>query len=242
MVPSRGRPLNIRRLWLAMQDTCRGDTHLLVGLDEDDPCLEEYLALEGPEYEVRSNLRQVVAWLNVLAMPRLNEYWAVGTVGDDNVPMTGSWDLRIMEALDQTPFAFGNDLYPRAEGSLACHVFARSEIIGDLGYFALPSLRHMADLAWQAWGEACGITFLRDVIIEHLHFTNRKSEPDQTYLDASACGGEDMIEFQRYIADPDGLNADVTRMGGRPYTDDTLQAFRNRLLIGLGMGRILLCR
>lgn len=232
MVPSRGRPQNIKRLWLAMQHTCRSDTHLLVGLDDDDPCLDEYLALEGPEYEVRSGLHQVVSWLNVLALPRLSEYRVVGTIGDDNVPMTIGWDIKILNALEDTPFAFGNDLYPREPGSLACHVFARSDVIAMLGYFALPSLRHMADLAWQAWGEACGITFLPDVIIEHLHFTNGKSEPDETYMNASSCGYDDMVQFKRYIADPEGLNADVVRMGGRPYTEESLAAFRSRLLIG----------
>jgi hypothetical protein len=227
MVPSRGRPQSIDRLLNAMEDTCRADTHLIVGVDQDDPFLDEYLAMTDVEFEIRVGLRQVVGWLNTLAMPRLNEYEAIGTIGDDNLPQTAGWDMEILNALADTPFAFGNDLYPREPGILACHVFARSETIGLLGYFALPSLRHMADLAWQAWGEACGITFLPDVILEHLHFTIGKSEPDQVYLDASAAGGQDLIEFGRYCRD--GLNADVARMGGRQYTAESLQAFLRKL-------------
>ncbi len=229
IVPSRGRPGNVERLWNVMGDTCRADTTLLVGLDDDDPALTEYP--DGPQYEVRGGLRQVVAWLNELAVPRTGEYGAIGTIGDDNVPLTDGWDNAILRALEDTPFAFGNDLYPRLPGTLACHVFVRSEIIEMLGYFGLPSLRHMTDLAWQAWGEAAGITYLPDVVIEHLHFTNKKSPVDDTYLEASAVGTEDMAAFIAYCRDPDGLNADVARIGGRQYTDESLRAFMKGLWI-----------
>ena len=37
IVPSRGRPDSVQRLWDRMRQTCRGDTRLLVSLDYDDP-------------------------------------------------------------------------------------------------------------------------------------------------------------------------------------------------------------
>ena len=50
VVPSRERPANIARLAEALKETCRGDTHFLVGLDADDPTLPEYL---GPRLRDR---------------------------------------------------------------------------------------------------------------------------------------------------------------------------------------------
>jgi hypothetical protein len=170
VVPSRGRPQNIARLLEAMDETCRGDTTLVLGLDDDDPELPAYGELLkargvlGKDTEIRGGLHQVVAWVNQLAVPRAPEYRFTGHIGDDNVPRTAGWDTAIMEALGETPFAFGNDLYPREPGTLCCHVFMRSEVIAKLGYFAPRSIRHMycvapdtpvltADLRWVPAGK-----------------------------------------------------------------------------------------
>ena len=77
VVPSRGRPGNIQRLWDAMQATCTADTTLLVGLDDDDPLRDAYP--QGPQYEMRPGLRQVVGWINMLAVPRADDFWAIAT-------------------------------------------------------------------------------------------------------------------------------------------------------------------
>lgn len=210
VVPSRGRPHSIARLWQAMSETCTGDTTLLVGLDEDDPVREAYPA--GPEYVVRSGLRQVVAWINYLTAPRyLDGYDYVGTIGDDNVPRTPGWDVAIMDALTRQPFAFGNDLYPfRPPGVLATHVFTRAEVIGALGYFGPPALRHsFVDDVWTTWGTAAGITFLPEVVIEHLHFTTGAPH-DDTYARSQAVMATDQAVYAAYCQD--GLYADITRI------------------------------
>lgn len=67
LVPSRGRPHNIARLIDAMDRTCRGDTRLVVGVDDDDPTLDSYYDFSEAECEliVESGLqRQLVRWLN----------------------------------------------------------------------------------------------------------------------------------------------------------------------------------
>jgi hypothetical protein len=90
LVPSRSRPYNIVRLLEAMDRTCRGDTTLIVGVDEDDPQLDAYRTLTNFELEIRSGLKgRLVEWLNVLAVPRANEYRFIGHIGDDNVPRGG---------------------------------------------------------------------------------------------------------------------------------------------------------
>ena len=218
VVPSRGRPGNIARLWEAMQATCQGDTTLLVGLDADDPTAQSYP--QGPVYRARAGLRQVVVWINELTMPLMggsspvSDYRYIGHIGDDNVPRTKGWDVRVMEALELTPFAFGNDLYPyRPPGALCCHVFCRSEVIRALGYLGPPSLRHMyVDDVWMAWGQAAGITFLQDVIIEHLHYSAGKSEPDDNYRESAVYFGADSAAYTAYCNDPAGLGADIRKL------------------------------
>jgi hypothetical protein len=211
VVPSRGRPQNIARLQDAMAQTCRGDTTLVVGLDEDDPQRPAYPA--GPQYEVRDGLHQVVAWVNELAVPLARTYRFIGHIGDDNVPRTVGWDVRAMEALEKTPFAFGNDLYPRQPGSLCCHIFCRSEVIRALGYLGPPSLRHMwVDNIWFDWGQAAGITYMHDVIIEHLHYTAGKSQPDENYIRSSVHMAADQAAYTAYCSSRDGLAADIRKI------------------------------
>jgi len=215
VVPSRGRPASIARLREAMAATCRGDTTLLVGLDDDDPQLPEYLDLKSTwkdMVQIEPGLHQVVAWINVLAMANVKGFRYIGHMGDDNVPATIGWDVAIMNALEKTPFAFGNDLYPyRPAGELCCHVFCRSKVLAALGYFGPPSLRHSyVDDVWMRWGGAAGITFLRDVIIEHLHHTAGKSPADQNYAASAGLMGEDAAAFSAYCAT--GLEADITKI------------------------------
>lgn len=237
VVPSRGRPGSIARLRDAMAATCRGDTDLLVGVDDDDPSLAEYLALQGVGLVVQSGLRQVVAWINWMAVPRAKGYRYIGTIGDDNVPRTVGWDVRVIETLAEmkTGLCFGDDLYPtRATGSLCCHVFMTSNIIRKLGYMGPPDgPRHMyVDPLWLAWGEKVGIKFLPDVIIEHLHYTTGQSPHDQVYAESYALTWQDCEAFNRY-ARSGSLNRDILKINPKasPFTDAELADFKVRLNI-----------
>ena len=79
IVPSRGRPQNIKRLMTAMKQTCRGDTELLVSLDDDDPACGAYPL--GPEYQTLTGVRGVVGHLNAAAVSAAGEYWFLGALG-----------------------------------------------------------------------------------------------------------------------------------------------------------------
>ncbi len=211
VVPSRGRPENIARLYQALEETCDEQTDLIVGLDEDDPARDQYP--DGIEYVIRADLHGVVPWMNELALSRVNDYNYIGMIGDDNVPRTTGWDSQIISALQKTPFAFGNDLYPREPGSHCAHIFCRSEIIKTLGYLGPPQLRHMfVDNSWLEWGKACGITYLHDVIIEHLHFTTGKASYDKTYEAAVDRWDSDKASWDAYQSGK--LQEDIDRIRG----------------------------
>lgn len=237
VIPSRGRPGNVTRLAEAMAHTCAELTDLVVGLDEDDTTRAQYPDPfdTNVSYVIRPGLHKVTAWCNELAVLFADEYTFIGHFGDDNVPETPGWDTEIMEALEKTPFAFANDQYPgREPGTLCCHVFMRSEVVKKLGYFGPPSIAHMyVDVAWMAWGQACGITYLHDVLIPHLHYTTGRSALDDTYQNSYAGTGADLAAWHSYSRNG-GLNTDIEKLGGTPYTPQSLAAFNRGLFIPEG--------
>jgi hypothetical protein len=234
IVPSRGRPHNIARLRDAMDKTCRGNTHLVVGVDDDDPTLPDYRK-HGDEVIVRTGLkRRLVQWLNVLSLPRANDYSFIGHIGDDNVPRTDGWDVRIMESLErQAPvgFCFGDDLDPgRPPGSLSIHIFMTSNVIRRLGYMGPPQIQHMyVDPVWYAWGLATRIEFLPDVVLEHMHYTLGRSLRDESYEHSTSLIPRDCAAYNEYCEY--GLNVDIERLGGTPFTPEGLADFNQRLNI-----------
>jgi hypothetical protein len=229
LVPSRGRPQNIERLRDAMAGTCRGDTDLIVAVDDDDPT--DYRSLDLTTLVTGPRL-SLVGWLNVLANDAVKrEYDAIGHFGDDNLPRTIGWDVRIEESLERNLFCFGNDLDPgRVPGSLSIHVFMRSEVIQKLGYMGPPAIQHMyVDPVWFAWGAATSIEYLGDVVLEHLHYTLGKSPADESYHRTTALIPEDCAAYNAYCRD--GLNADIEKLGGEPFTGEALREFNHKLNI-----------
>ena len=236
IVPSRERPHNIARLLEAMDKTCRGDTTLIVGVDHDDPHLPAYQAFHDIELVVQPRQR-LVAWLNDLATERATQYRYLGHIGDDNVPRTVGWDTRIIQSLDEQGeigFCFGDDLDPgRQPGSLSIHIFMTSEVVRRLGYMGPPSINHMyVDPVWYAWGQATSIEFLPDVVLEHMHYTvGGKAPHDASYAESTGLIPADCTNYNEYCDDPEGLNADVRKLGGAPFTEDDLAEFNRRLNI-----------
>jgi hypothetical protein len=231
LVPSRGRPHNIERLVEAMDQTCRGDTTLVLGLDFDDPTLDEYAQFgQDAQIETRDR-RKLVPWLNVLALRRAGRYRCLGHIGDDNVPRTVGWDVRVMESLERNLFCFGDDLDPgRAPGSLSLTIFMRSTVVRTLGYMGPPEIQHMyVDPVWFAWGTQTSIEFLPDVVLEHMHYKVGKAGTDQSYLDSTGLIPSDCANYNAYC--DDGLNRDISKLGGDPFTKEGLAEFNHRLNI-----------
>lgn len=215
VTPSRGRPQNVQRLVDAMAKTCRADTKLIIGLDRDDPTRKDYPAL-GVKYvtkEAADYGRHVVKWINYLAdFAASKGTKAVGHFGDDCLPQTVGWDEKILAALEKTPFAFGNDLsIERPAGALCTHLFMRSSTLNKIGYFGPDSIQHMwIDLVWHQWGETAGITYLHEVVIEHLHFLEGKAPYDPSYHLSRQLVEKDLQSLWEYVRD--SLNADLQKL------------------------------
>jgi hypothetical protein len=231
LVPSRKRPASAARLWESVRSSCAGGTSLIIGLDADDPTRDDYPA--GPAYVVTDGLSYVTAWFNYLAMLTFGEFEFIGTVGDDNTFETPGWDERIRDSLSRQPFAFGNDLYPRPAGTLSCHIFMRAEVVKTLGYAGPPEISHMyVDVAWMAWCVACGHEYLSDVLIPHRHYTLGAGH-DETYARSYAQTGDNLRAWHAYSRreGPGGLNHDIGKLGGEPFTPQALAEFNARLNI-----------
>jgi len=234
LVPSRGRPGNIERLLDAMDKTCRADTRLVVGVDRDDPMLEEYEKLRW-RCDLNLGDARLVEWLNILST-----FWAtaapyLGHIGDDNVPVTVGWDVNIIESLErqgEIGFCFGNDLDPgRDPGALSIHIFMTSEVVRRLGYFGPPQIQHMyVDPVWFAWGKSTSIEFLQDTVIEHWHYSfDSRSPKDESYEASTGLIPADCANYNAYCEK--GLNADIEKLGGIPFSPEDLAAFNRSLNI-----------
>lgn len=216
MVPSRGRPQNIARLWDAWTAT-GACARLWVCVDNDDERLADYLTIErmcnSPQLRVLVGERlKLAGTLNERSVEAARLDDRIGFMGDDHLPRTVAWDDRVNDALDHLKhgIVYCNDLVMGA--ALPSQVFMTSDIVRTLGYFCPPNLVHMyVDNAWRAWGERMGrYMYLENVTIEHVHPITGQVTRDETYLESDSQMGPDSQRFQEYIAC--GLDADVAKL------------------------------
>jgi hypothetical protein len=208
IVPSRGRPSNVDRLWWAFKATA-DKADLVVAVDEDDPHLEGYLdmlerAEGGYELVVGPRLR-MVGTLNKVATEHTEGYRYVGFMGDDHLPRSKGWDTAYIAALDGASpggVVYGNDLI---QGEIMpTQVALDRRIVETLGYMVPPELVHLAaDLFWCEIGKALGtLRYLPDVVIEHLHPLVGRAEWDPGYAEANSLerSSEDHTAYQDYLS------------------------------------------
>lgn len=214
IVPSRGRPQNIKRLIDAWVET-GAEATLLVAVDDDDPDLEDYIEImskapNGEQYQLHVGRRlRLAGTLNELAVERVNRAGAlpndvIGFMGDDHCPRTMQWDAHVALTLhnDGLGVAYGNDLIQGP--NLPTAVFMSAAIIQTLGYMVPPGLTHMyLDNTWKTWGEGMGrLHYMPHVIIEHLHPIAGKAEWDERYVEVNAGHqyAADEAAYKNYLA------------------------------------------
>lgn len=206
-VPSRGRPHNIAQLVEEWERTFSWYAELFVALDEDDPALPEYLALDVWHNAWAGNVvgprRRLGPTLNWLA-ENYPAYDAVGFMGDDHRPRTPHWDETIVSVLNQmgTGIVYGDDLLQHER--LPTAAFMTADIVRALGWMVPPKLVHLfIDDAWKALGEGMGhLHYLPGVVIEHVHPTAGKAPMDAGYAEVNsgeqyAADGAAFEEFKR---------------------------------------------
>ena len=172
LVPTRGRPGNAARLVDACAKTCRADTVIVFGRDEDDTSQYPDARHYGAEALIRPRMG-LAPWTNELALWALDRHpnlAALCSLGDDHVPKTDGWDEALIEALHQID---GGWAYPddARRDDIAEAVAVTSSIVKGLGWMALPDLHHWCiDNAWTKLAAAVGrLEYLHHVKVPHYH-------------------------------------------------------------------------
>lgn len=189
ITPSRGRPGNIAEL-IEAWDATRTMAHLWVCVDDDDPTLDGYGAIDYPDWAtlyVGPRLR-LGATLNRYALEAIGNTEVIGFMGDDHRPRSQAWDAEIMNSAAAAGSAviYGNDLVQR--GALATAVAMTADVVATLGYFVPPGMTHLfLDNAWGDIGRTLGNFIYRDdVVIEHMHPITGKVAWDEGYVEVNA--------------------------------------------------------
>ena len=224
IVPTRGRPDSIPAI-LEAWDATEATAHLLFAVDTDDPELAAYkkhaaaLKGDGRVKFVFGKRRRLVGTLNMQAVKAAKSYRFLGFMGDDHRPRPAEipWDARFVECLSGggPGLVYGNDLLQGEKMPTA--VALTSDIVQTLGYMAPPALVHLCvDLVWLEWGKGLGrITYLDDLIIEHMHPANGKAPMDAGYAEANSPEqtSSDALAYYDY-RDNGGLEADLEKLRG----------------------------
>ena len=186
LVPSRTRPGNIARLLQAWADT-GATADLVVLVDDDDPDLDEYRAVcAGSVADLVVGPRQRIGPLvDHHAVALAATFDVVAFMGDDHCPRTPGWDEKILDASGPWSVVYGDDLLQRQ--NLATAVFMGGALVRELGYFNVPGCDHLyLDNGWMTVGRELGtLTYLPDVVIEHVHYLNGKAPQDALYAEVN---------------------------------------------------------
>ena len=219
IVPSRGRPENVARLGDAWREAKTFGTHLIVAVDDDDPRLGDYRAVELPYLSElwvvpRKRLGGTLNACAASVLRGLAPPLAIGFMGDDHLPRTEYWASQIVSALKETGsgIVYGNDLLQGEK--LPTAAFMTSDIIRTLGWMVPPGLVHLyIDDTWRELGNAMGrLKYLPDVVIEHLHPAAGKAPRDAGYDEANSPERDrlDRAAFESWMRD--GLPGDVAKL------------------------------
>lgn len=209
IIPTRSRPESVERCINALREHSV-ISDFLVAIDDDQADL--YPRLDGVIYEVNPRMR-LVKTSNLVSVKYQDDYKSIMFLGDDNLVRTPEWDRLLYEPIKARGYgiSYGNDLFQGE--NLPTAAMVSTNIIKSLGFMGPPTLTHLyLDNFFKAFGQATkSLTYLEDVIIEHLHYMIGKAEVDQVYKDANSpeMYANDQQAFLEYVKN--NLKKDVLK-------------------------------
>jgi hypothetical protein len=202
IVPTRSRPQSVARVveaWRATGAFADG-AELLFVVDEDDPEYMNYVAAidrargdgsQGLVYEEALGWTSAAVWrplvpkLNEAALNAIADYpglFAIGFAGDDHLPRTPGWAARYLDVLRRRAgIVYCDDGYQH--DNIPTQWAMTADIVTALGKMVPADVEHLyCDNAIRDLGLGAGcLTYLPDVLIEHMHPVAGKGADDPQY-------------------------------------------------------------
>src|SRR6266704_266330 len=194
----RRRPLAVERVVRSYALTCRAHTKIRFAFDQDDPKLEDSIAAAQGHSYMTGPRDTLTGWTNKLAARHVGHAPALGSFGDDHMPVTDGWDEQLLGSLP----AGGGYCYPNDQrrDDIPEAVVISSAIVKALGWMSPPFVTHwFQDNVWRDLGAGAGcLVYRADVIVRHLHPNVLGKPGDQTNHDAAQRYDSDLAAYQRW--------------------------------------------
>jgi hypothetical protein len=216
LIPTRGRPDNIRKVIAAWDFTNAWDhADMVLVVDADDPEIKGYRQIveetEHPDTgEPLIKLIEMAVWMPMVH--KLNfaakglagnpQYFALGFAGDDHRPQTINWAARYLYVLRElgSGMVYGDDGYQGANLSTEWAVTA--DVVRAWGRMIPAGVEHMYcdNAILEAFTLAGAVRHLPEIRIEHYHPIVGKSETDEQYkrVNSSEQFRKDRAAFQAW--------------------------------------------
>lgn len=203
IVPTRGRPENVRKAISAWDFTNAWDAaDLIVVADADDPeiqgyrdavnkILDRFISISPIKLIEMNQWMPMVHKLNAVAIELATggttfapePYWALGFAGDDHLPQTIGWAQTYLDELHKlgTGMVHGDDGYQG--GKLSTEWAVTADAVRALGRMVPAPVGHMYcdNSMMDLFGAAGALTYLPQVRIEHMHPIAGKAADDEQY-------------------------------------------------------------
>jgi hypothetical protein len=189
LCPSRGRPQRFTDMVKSAMATASDvlNVHVMLLVDRDDPCLNEYVQAVTPAVTlvVQEERVSCPAALDILAGMTDADLLIAGA--DDILFRTPGWDRELAHRFatafpDRLGFAFFNDGRDRDKAE---HFAVSQEWVKAVGYFMRPEYEHFcADEHVERIAKLVNRRlWLGGITLEHMHFKYGKAAKDQTYAE-----------------------------------------------------------
>lgn len=197
IVPTRGRPENVRKVIAAWDFTNAWDVaDLVIAIDEDDPAYRGYLDVQTEFWnhgeDEAPNAFQIMSypsWLPMVhkldktAVALADRYFALGFAGDDHLPRTIDWAKSYLANLRglRSGMVYSDDGYQGE--NLSSEWAMTSDVVRAWGRMVPAPVEHMySDVSLlEAMREAGAVRYLDEIRIEHMHPIVGKAENDDQY-------------------------------------------------------------
>lgn len=174
ILPSRGRPNNVKRFYKYWKKNSLGLSDLVIGLDSNDKTLNEYE--EHEDMIIDTGKGGSFGFVCNRIFEKYGDYEFYFVVSDDHIIRTYGWEKIFINKLRKEKFgiAYGDDLFQGR--NLPTAAFISGGIARAVGYIVPNSLKHMyTDNVWKDLGLGMGKFFyMPSIIIEHMHHESKR--------------------------------------------------------------------